>query len=123
MMYCECGAEVTEDFDCPKCRPRAWAGTKFADVEKYRIFVQIPCSQATDFTAPEFRSKESTLEQIVKQPLGDRGTGMFSFDPESTDEDKKLSRDYWFVVGSIDEAKRIKTEIEQAGWVATIREF
>lgn len=122
-MYCECGAEVTEDFDCPKCR--VGNGDRFV----FRLFVQIPAEVDTDFTDSVWKSKEAELSAMVGKPIGDRGAwvqGSFGVQSEPvTDETARvigLTRDYWFDRMTFEQAKAAKRAIEANGWTATIRE-
>ena len=118
-MSCECGAEVTEDFDCPKCR----VGN--GDRLVFRLFVQIPAKVDTDFTDASWRSKEAELSAMVGKPIGDRGVyvqGSFDADASSPENVVGLTRDYWFDRMTLEQAKEAKQGIEAKGWIATIRE-
>lgn len=117
-LRCECGQEVTDDFDCPKCR--VGNGDRFC----FRLFVQLPAEVNTDFTDPAWQSKEAELSSIVRKPIGDRGgfvQGSFGIDNEAMSI-TNLTRDYWFDRLSFAQAKEAKSAIEANGWTATIRE-
>lgn len=118
-MYCECGAEVTEDFDCPKCC--VGDGNRFM----FRLFVQIPANVDTDFADAVWQSKEAELSAMVGKPIGDRGVylqGSFDADASSPESIVGLTRDYWFDRLTFGQAKAAKRGIEAKGWIATIRE-
>ena len=118
-MYCECGAAVTEYFDCPKCR--VGNGDQFV----FRLFVQIPAEVDTDFTDAVWQSKEAELSAMVGKPIGDRGTyaqGSFDVNESSPENIVGLTRDYWFDRMTFEQAKAAKRGIEANGWTATIRE-
>lgn len=118
-MYCECGAEVTDDFDCPVCR--VGDGNRFV----FRLFVQIPAEVDTDFMCEVWKSKEAELSAIVGKPISDRGTyvlGSADMTSSSAENIVGLTRDYWFDNLTLEQAKKAKLAIEANGWTATIRE-
>ena len=118
-LYCECGAKVTEDFDCPRCR--VGNGDRFV----FRLFVQLPAEIDTNFTDVVWQSKEAELSAMVGKPIGDRGTfvqGSFDVNASSPESISSLTRDYWFDRMTFEQAKAAKRAIENKGWTATIRE-